>query len=273
MPLIRDLWRAVFPLDGTQTNIPGEVPEWVRRLRDLGTGVAPPPGRGGRGGRPPIRPPPPPISPPPPPPTIPPTVRPPPPTIDSTPPPPPTTEPPPSIGGTSTSTPSDLDNDGFLGSVPGIIRQLATGSNLGSGGRLSKGVPVSIARLLTRAGDLASVVSGISDVFGSPSTPSFGGFSTGGTLPSLPGVGTPTTRTAMGVGAGIGTALRGTPPQMCPSGYHYAKDGSGRLVRNRRMNPLNPKAARRAIRRIKAARKMLTSIERSLPTRTVRRRS
>lgn len=34
-----------------------------------------------------------------------------------------------------------------------------------------------------------------------------------------------------------------------PSGYHLAKDGSGRFVRNRRMNPANPKALRRAIRR------------------------
>ncbi len=35
----------------------------------------------------------------------------------------------------------------------------------------------------------------------------------------------------------------------CPSGYHLAKDGSGRWVRNRRMNVCNPKALRKAIRR------------------------
>ena len=35
----------------------------------------------------------------------------------------------------------------------------------------------------------------------------------------------------------------------CPTGYHLAKDGSGRCVRNRRMNPANPKALRRAMRR------------------------
>lgn len=34
-----------------------------------------------------------------------------------------------------------------------------------------------------------------------------------------------------------------------PCGYHYAKDGSGRIVRNRRMNVANPKALRRAMRR------------------------
>lgn len=38
----------------------------------------------------------------------------------------------------------------------------------------------------------------------------------------------------------------------CPvgtRGYHLAKDGSGRMVRNRTMNIANPKALRRAIRR------------------------
>ena len=36
---------------------------------------------------------------------------------------------------------------------------------------------------------------------------------------------------------------------LVPSGYHYAKDGSMRLVRNRRMNVANPRALRRALRR------------------------
>jgi len=36
---------------------------------------------------------------------------------------------------------------------------------------------------------------------------------------------------------------------LVPSGYHFAKDGSGRLVRNRRMNVANPRALRRAMRR------------------------
>lgn len=34
-----------------------------------------------------------------------------------------------------------------------------------------------------------------------------------------------------------------------PRGFHLAKDGSGRIVRNRRMNITNPVALRRAIRR------------------------
>ena len=54
----------------------------------------------------------------------------------------------------------------------------------------------------------------------------------------------PFTATGPGVlpGGGRGGAV-------VPSGYHFAKDGSGRLVRNRRMNVANPKALRRAIRR------------------------
>lgn len=62
-------------------------------------------------------------------------------------------------------------------------------------------------------------------------------------------------------------------PQGCPPGYHLAKDGSGRCVKNRRMNPMNPRAAKRAIRRIKAARKMLQQIERQLPKQRTTRRA
>jgi hypothetical protein len=40
---------------------------------------------------------------------------------------------------------------------------------------------------------------------------------------------------------------------------------TGKIIKPRRMNPLNGHAARRAIRRIKGARKMLQAIERSLP--------
>ena len=54
----------------------------------------------------------------------------------------------------------------------------------------------------------------------------------------------PFTATGPGVLPGGGRGGAG-----CPTGYHFAKDGSGRLVRNRRMNPANPKALRRAIRR------------------------
>jgi len=42
-----------------------------------------------------------------------------------------------------------------------------------------------------------------------------------------------------------------------PSGWHFAKDGSGRLVRNRRMNVANPKALRRSLRRIQGFEKLV----------------
>ena len=48
----------------------------------------------------------------------------------------------------------------------------------------------------------------------------------------------------------------GVAPGMMPSGYHYAKDGSGRIVRNRRMNVANPRALRRAMRRAQGFEKL-----------------
>ena len=44
--------------------------------------------------------------------------------------------------------------------------------------------------------------------------------------------------------------------QMIPSGFHFAKDGSGRLVRNRRMNVANPRALRRSMRRVQGFEKL-----------------
>jgi hypothetical protein len=51
-------------------------------------------------------------------------------------------------------------------------------------------------------------------------------------------------------------------------GYVVVRDASGNVVkvyRARHLNPMNVRAARRAIRRIKGARKLLQRIERSLP--------
>lgn len=36
----------------------------------------------------------------------------------------------------------------------------------------------------------------------------------------------------------------------CPCGFHFVKSGAGYCVRNRRMNPLNPRALNRASRRV-----------------------
>lgn len=46
------------------------------------------------------------------------------------------------------------------------------------------------------------------------------------------------------------------PLGQCPTGYHLAKDGSGRMVRNRRMNIANPRALRRAMRRVQGFEKL-----------------
>jgi len=51
-----------------------------------------------------------------------------------------------------------------------------------------------------------------------------------------------------------------------PSGWHFAKDGSGRLVRNRRMNACNPRAFRRAVRRVKGARRFAKEVNKLFPT-------
>ncbi len=43
---------------------------------------------------------------------------------------------------------------------------------------------------------------------------------------------------------------------LIPSGWHFAKDGSGKLVRNRRMNVANPRALRRSMRRVQGFEKL-----------------
>ncbi len=71
--------------------------------------------------------------------------------------------------------------------------------------------------------------------------------------PSMPGVGMIQPVVAGVVqGAMAGRSMGG----LCPSGYHPAKDGSGRCVRNRRMNVANPRALRRSMRRVKGFEKL-----------------
>jgi len=54
----------------------------------------------------------------------------------------------------------------------------------------------------------------------------------------------------------MASASAGQGAAGCPRGYHLAKDGSGRWVRNRRMNIANPRALRRAMRRVQGFEKM-----------------
>jgi len=69
----------------------------------------------------------------------------------------------------------------------------------------------------------------------------------------IPGRGRLPPFTAQGAGVLPGGGRGGS---MMPSGYHFAKDGSGRMVRNRRMNTANPRALRRAMRRVQGFEKM-----------------
>ena len=63
---------------------------------------------------------------------------------------------------------------------------------------------------------------------------------------------------AIPVGAPAGVRRPGVAGMVggCPTGYHLAKDGSGRWVRNRRMNVANPRALRRSMRRVKGFEKL-----------------
>ena len=66
--------------------------------------------------------------------------------------------------------------------------------------------------------------------------------------PSMPGFRYPST--------GAISAVPGEPGFLPPRGYHLAKDGSGRYVRNRRMNVANPRALRRSMRRVQGFEKL-----------------
>jgi len=68
-----------------------------------------------------------------------------------------------------------------------------------------------------------------------------------------PGVGRLPPFTATGAGV---LPAGGRGGQLMPSGYHFAKDGSGRIVRNRRMNVANPRALRRSMRRVQGFEKL-----------------
>jgi len=79
-----------------------------------------------------------------------------------------------------------------------------------------------------------------------------GGMSVGGQF-LVPGQGRLPPFTATGAGV---LPAGGRGGGMVPSGYHFAKDGSMRIVRNRRMNIANPRALRRAMRRVQGFEKL-----------------
>ncbi len=106
----------------------------------------------------------------------------------------------------------------------------------------------------------------------------------GAVMPGLGTVGrvlTGRVATAGGIGAAVGSLFSGGGAQggVCPVGTHLNKqDGVGGpkgsyCVRNRRMNFGNARAARRSVRRLKGARKLLRDIEKMMPTKTRTRRA
>jgi len=105
----------------------------------------------------------------------------------------------------------------------------------------------------------------------------------GRVLPGLGRVATSPAATAGGIGLAVGSLFgRGggaAQDGACPVGHHLNKqDGVGGpagtyCVKNRRMNVGNARAARRSVRRLKGARKLLRDIEKMMPTRSTRRRA
>lgn len=83
---------------------------------------------------------------------------------------------------------------------------------------------------------------------------------------------------AAGLGVLLGQTLGGDGGQ-CAAGWHLNKqDGVGGpagtyCVRNRRMNVGNARAARRSVRRLKGARKLLRDIEKMMPSKPRARRA
>lgn len=103
----------------------------------------------------------------------------------------------------------------------------------------------------------------------------------GGVGRSLPGIGRAAGTVISTVGGFIAGRASKTGNGACEVGFHPNKaknrvTGQERgtyCVRNRRMNVGNARAARRSVRRLKGARKLLRDIEKMMPTKTSRRRA
>jgi len=122
---------------------------------------------------------------------------------------------------------------GVVGGLPGAL----ISSAVGGGGK--------------KPGKALMVPGTFQGTVGFPGGMSIGGGYTPGTM--IPGQGRLPPFTATGPGV---LPMGGRGGCAIPSGYHFAKDGSGRLVRNRRMNVANPRALRRAMRRAQGFEKL-----------------
>ncbi len=124
---------------------------------------------------------------------------------------------------------------GVIGGVPGALLQ-------GGGQKPQRFAP----------GTAVSVPGTFSGAVGFPGGMQIGGQYQPGTI--IPGQGRLPPFTATGPGV---LPMGGRGGVCAPSGYHFAKDGSGRMVRNRRMNVANPKALRRSLRRVQGFEKLV----------------
>ncbi len=123
---------------------------------------------------------------------------------------------------------------GFLSSVWKVVKAV---------GKSFLGIPpkaVPVAAPIAAGGALGLTVAN----YGGPAAPLQGLPGYGATGPAMYGTG----------GAAFGPP--GGPAGGLPRGYHWAKDGSGRAVRNRRMNVANPRALRKAMRRVQGFEKL-----------------
>ena len=97
--------------------------------------------------------------------------------------------------------------------------------------------------------------------------------------PALPGIGAagralvvPGTQALLGLDPGVpGPGI--FSPTTPPKGFHLSKQAPFHFVRNRRMNPLNPKAFRRSVRRIKGAVKFAKEVDKVVAIRPRARRA
>ena len=153
---------------------------------------------------------------------------------------------------------------GFLSSLWRGVKRIAMpiiGGMLGGPVGAAIGTQIGAPKPAPMQFPLAPQVGGGFPIVGQVTMPGGAQF-TGGVI--VPGKGRLPPFTARGPGV---LPAGGRGGQMVPSGYHFAKDGSGRLVRNRRMNVANPRALRRSMRRVqgfeKLARRTITFTRRT----------
>ena len=147
----------------------------------------------------------------------------------------------------------DYRTYGYAGD-PGFLSKLWKGVK-----KVARFIPGPIGTIATALGGAAAVVGATRPVAGPglpmPYGPSFPGAGYGAT--DMMGRPWMTTGTGRSLTKGVPPNVPyGAPGAACPTGYHLAKDGSGRMVRNRRMNIANPRALRRAMRRVQGFEKL-----------------